>query len=44
MIFAVILIIFFVIIAFIVINQFLVTQNCAKIGIFFNELIITLKM
>ena len=38
MIFAVILIIFFVIIAFIVINQFLVTQNCAKIGIFFNEL------
>jgi len=38
MIFAVILIIFFVIIAFIVINQFLCTRDCAKSGIFFSEL------
>jgi len=38
MIFAVILIIFFVVIAFIVIKQFLCTQDCAKTGIFFSEL------
>lgn len=38
MIFAVILIIFFVIIAFIVINQFLCTRDCAKTGMFFSEL------
>lgn len=38
MIFAVILIIFFVFIAFIVIKQFLCTKDCAKTGIFFSEL------
>jgi hypothetical protein len=38
MIFAVILIIFFVIIAFIVINQWIHTSDCAKIGMFYNEL------
>jgi hypothetical protein len=38
MIFAVILIIFFVIIAFFVIKQFLCTRDCAKIGIFYDSL------
>jgi len=38
MIFAVILIIFFVFMAFIVIGQFFNTRDCAKIGIFFSEL------
>lgn len=38
MIFAVILIIFFVIIAFIVIKGWIETRDCAKTGIFFSEL------
>jgi len=37
MIFSVILIVFFIVIAFIVINSFLKTQKCARIGIFVDD-------